>query len=92
MAVKIRLTRFGAPRKPTFRLVVTDSRAPRDGAYIESLGSYNPRTEPPTVQLNEERVLYWLSLGVHPTETAKELLKSQGVWQKYLEMKRGSRS
>ncbi len=92
MAVKIRLTRFGAPRKPTFRLVVTDSRAPRDGTYIENLGNYNPRTEPPTIQLNEERVLYWLSMGVQPTDTAKELLKSQGIWHKFLETKKERRS
>lgn len=90
MAVKIRLTRQGAPRKPTYRLVVTDSRAPRDGAYIEDLGSYNPRTEPPAIKLDEERILYWLSKGVQPTDSAKELLKSQGIWQKFLQMKKES--
>jgi small subunit ribosomal protein S16 len=88
MAVKIRLTRHGAPRKPTYRLVVTDSRAPRDGAYIENLGSYDPRREPATIQLDEERVLFWLSKGVQPTDAAREILKSQGIWQKFLQLKR----
>lgn len=90
MAVKIRLTRQGAPRKPTYRLVLTDSRASRDGAYIENLGSYNPRTDPPSVKLEEERILFWLSKGVQPTDSARELLKSQGIWQKFLQMKKGS--
>ena len=88
MAVKIRLTRLGAPRKPSFRLVVTDSRTPSDGKYIENLGSYDPRSNPPRININAERTLYWLSCGVQPTDTAKEILMSQGIWQRHLASKK----
>jgi small subunit ribosomal protein S16 len=88
MSVKMRLTRLGAPRKPTYRLVVADSRIPRDAAYLESVGSYDPRTNPATVKINEERALYWLNQGVQPTDTARELLARQGIWQRYLASKK----
>jgi len=87
MTVKIRMTRHGAPQKPTFRLVVADSREALNSAVIEILGSYNPRRDPPEIKLDEERILYWLKKGAQPTNSARELLKSQGVWQKYLNMK-----
>jgi len=75
MAVKIRLTRQGAKKKPFYRIVVADSEAPRDGSFLEVIGTYNPMTEPATVDLKGERVAYWLDQGAVPTDTVKQLLK-----------------
>jgi len=83
MAVRIRLRRTGAKKQPSYRFVAADSRAPRDGKFIEILGWYNPRTDPPSVTVKEERVLHWLRLGATPTETVKELLGRAGVWAKW---------
>ena len=83
MAVRIRLSRFGKKKAPFYRLVVADSRAPRDGRFIELLGSYDPMTAPATVSVQEERALYWLGVGAQPSETAKGLLKKQGIWEKF---------
>jgi small subunit ribosomal protein S16 len=83
MAVRIRLRRTGAKKQPSYRVVAADSRAPRDGKFIEVLGWYNPRTDPPTVQVREERVLHWLKQGARPTETVQELLGRAGVWAKW---------
>lgn len=87
--VKIRLRRVGAKNQPSYRLVVADSRAPRDGAFIETVGFYNPRTEPETLQINEERVLYWLSVGAQPSESAARLLERTGILAKFAQMKSG---
>ncbi len=92
MAVKIRLTRLGARRKPSFRLVVTDSRAPSDGRYIENIGYYDPRSNPQKINIDAERALYWLNRGVQPTDTAKEILMAQGIWQKYLALKKENKA
>ncbi len=78
MAVKIRLKRVGAKKKPQYRVVVADSRYPRDGRFIEEIGSYNPQTEPSTVKINIERADYWLGQGAQPTETVRALLKKSG--------------
>jgi len=75
MAVKIRLTRQGGKKKPFYRIVVADSEAPRDGSFLEVIGTYNPMTEPATVDLKGERVAYWLDQGAVPTDTVKQLLK-----------------
>ena len=83
MAVRIRLSRYGRKKMPFYRLVVADSRAPRDGSFIELLGTYNPMTDPAAVTINEERALYWLSVGAQPSDTARGLLKKQGVWEKF---------
>ncbi|MDR1648681.1 MAG: 30S ribosomal protein S16 [Synergistaceae bacterium] len=83
MAVRIRLSRFGKKKAPFYRLVVADSRSPRDGRFIELLGTYNPMTDPATVAIEEERALYWLSVGAQPSETARGLLKKQGIWEKF---------
>jgi len=88
MAVRIRLTRTGAKNQPFYRLVVADSRSPRDGRFIELLGYYNPTTEPATVHVNEERALYWLLNGAKPSDTAKALLKRTGVLEKYEEARK----
>jgi len=77
--VKIRLRRVGAKKQPSYRIVVADSRTPRDGRFIEIIGFYNPRTEPETVQVKEARALHWLSVGAQPTEAVVRLLKKQGT-------------
>jgi len=77
--VKIRLRRVGAKKQPSYRVVVTDSRSPRDGRFIETIGHYNPRTEPPTVVIKEERALYWLSQGAQPTDAVNRMLKKLGT-------------
>lgn len=80
MAVKIRLRRVGAKKQPAYRIVAADSRAPRDGRFIEILGAYNPLTSPPTITIHTERVLHWLKTGAQPTEVVKKMLVSRGVW------------
>ncbi len=75
MAVKIRLTRIGKKRQPSYRVVVADSRGPRDGRYIEQIGRYDPRQEPSLVEINGERAAYWLSVGAQPSPQAKKLIE-----------------
>ncbi len=82
MATKIRLQRQGRKRRPMFHIVVADSRAPRDGKYIERLGLYNPNTNPATIDLNFERSLHWLQVGAQPSETANAILSYKGVLHK----------
>ncbi len=79
MAVKIRLTRMGAKKAPFYRLIATDSRVARDGKCIENLGTYNPTVDPVAVNINVERVKYWLSVGAQMTDTAKELIIREGI-------------
>ena len=86
MATKIRLQRQGKKGKPFYHVVVADSRAPRDGKFIERLGSYNPNTNPATIVLDFDRALYWLNVGAQPTDTARTILSSKGVlYKKHLE-------
>jgi small subunit ribosomal protein S16 len=79
MAVNMRLTRVGGHKDPVWRVVVADSRSPRDGRFIETVGRYNAQTDPSTVVLNEERVRHWLDRGAQPSNTVKKLLKIQGI-------------
>ncbi|WP_394874734.1 30S ribosomal protein S16 [Clostridium neonatale] len=79
MAVKMRLRRMGAKKAPFYRIVVADSRSPRDGKFIEEIGYYNPLTEPVEVKVNEEKVSQWLSNGAQPTETVKRLFTNAGL-------------
>jgi small subunit ribosomal protein S16 len=79
MAVRIRLARHGKKKAPFYRLVVADSRSPRDGRFIELIGTYNPMTDPADVKVNEERARYWLSVGAVPSDTARALLRKSGV-------------
>ena len=79
MSVKIRLTRTGAKKAPTYRVIVADSRSPRDGRFIEEIGHYNPRREPVEIVINEERAKVCLKNGAQPTETVKALLKKSGI-------------
>ena len=85
--VKIRLRRVGAKGQPSYRLVVADVRAPRDGAFIEILGHYNPLTDPETVVIDEEKALSWLRQGAQPTATASRLLSKLGVMDKFKTIK-----
>lgn len=87
MSVKIRLRRMGSKRNASYRLVVADSRKPRDGRFIEELGYYNPTTEPATVKINEEKALKWLKAGAIPSNTVRSLLKKEGVLAKFNEQK-----
>lgn len=79
MATKIRLQRHGRKNYAFYPIVIADSRAPRDGKYIERIGSYNPNTNPATITLNFERALYWLNCGAQPTDTARTILSTEGV-------------
>ena len=86
MATKIRLQRFGKKGKPFFHVVVADSRSPRDGKFIERLGSYNPNTNPATIEINFEKTLDWVNKGAEPTDTARAILSYKGVlYKKHLE-------
>ena len=77
--VKIRLRRMGAKKSPFYRIIVADSRSPRDGRFIEEVGYYNPMTEPVTLKVEEEKVQKWLASGAQPTETVKTLLTKSGI-------------
>ena len=79
MAVKIRLQRRGRKAYPYYRIVIADSRAPRDGKFVENIGSYNPNTNPATIKVNFERALYWLDAGAQPTDTVRNILSREGV-------------
>ena len=81
--VKIRLRRIGAPKKPNYRLVVADSRSPRNGAFISIIGHYNPRTQPEELVIDEKQALDWLKQGAQPTATAARLLNKAGILDKY---------
>lgn len=79
MAVRIRLKRMGAKKRPFYRVIVADSRSPRDGRFIETLGTYNPLTNPSEVRLDADRVQTWLSRGAQPSDTVKRLLAREGL-------------
>ena len=79
MAVKIRLTRQGSKKKPFYRVVVTDSESPRDGKFLEVVGTYNPGIEPPKIDLQAERITHWVGNGAVPTDTVKQLMKKAGI-------------
>ncbi len=83
MAVKIRLTRMGRKKQPSYRVVVMDSRKPRDGAYIEQIGRYDPREDPSIVEIDNDRALDWLSKGAQPTERVQKLLEISGAWTRF---------
>jgi len=81
--VKIRLRRVGAKKKPSYRVVVADVRAPRDGAFISIIGHYDPLTSPETIVIDEEKALTWLKRGAQPTDTAARLLSKVGIMEKF---------
>lgn len=80
MAVKIRLARHGAKKRPFYRIVVADSESPRDGRFLENVGTYNPLTDPADISLKQERIKYWIEKGAIPTDTVKSILKKEGVY------------
>jgi small subunit ribosomal protein S16 len=88
--LKIRLRRVGAKKKPSYRLVVADVRAPRDGAFVEIIGHFNPQTDPETVVIKEDRALHWLKQGAKPTDTTARLLGKAGILDKFKPVKETS--
>jgi small subunit ribosomal protein S16 len=82
MAVRIRLARHGAKKRPFYRIIVADSESPRDGRFIENVGTYNPLYEPAKVTLKSERIEYWITRGAIPSDTVKSLLKKEGLFAK----------
>lgn len=91
MAVKVRLKRMGATKKPYYRIVVSDSRSKRDGKNIEEVGTYNPLLDTNKVTIEEDRVLYWLSNGAQPTDTVRNILSQSGIMKKFHEQKKGNK-
>ena len=87
--VRIRLRRVGAKKQPQYRVVVADSESPRDGRFIENIGHYNPRTDPPTMTIKQDRALYWLSKGAQPSDPALRILNRLGVMEAFEAMKAG---
>ncbi|HEX6206944.1 MAG TPA: 30S ribosomal protein S16 [Actinomycetota bacterium] len=81
--VKIRLMRMGAKKRPFFRVVVADSRSPRDGRFIENIGKYHPLEHPSLIEIDEERAMHWLQNGAQPTQPVRVLLEKTGVWDKF---------
>ncbi|MBD9365896.1 30S ribosomal protein S16 [Leuconostoc mesenteroides] len=91
MAVKIRLKRMGAKKRPFYRVVIADSRSPRDGRFIETVGTYNPISQPAEIKLDEEKILSWLGNGAQPSDTVRNLLSNAGILTKYNESKSGKK-
>lgn len=89
MSVKLRLRRMGKKKQPIYKVVAADSRAPRDGKFLEAIGLYNPLTDPSTVDIKEDRALYWLNAGAQPTDTVKSLLTQKGIILKKELIRRG---
>lgn len=87
MAVRIRLKRMGAHKAPFYRVVVSDSRSPRDGRFIEEIGFYNPVAQPAQVQIDEEKALRWLQTGAQPSDTVRSLLSKAGVMKRFHEIR-----
>jgi small subunit ribosomal protein S16 len=86
VSVKIRLSRFGAKKQPTYRIVVAEERSKRDGRLVEKIGHFDPRTDPPTIVLNEERARYWLGVGARPTDALGIILRRVGISDKYVKV------
>jgi small subunit ribosomal protein S16 len=89
LAVKLRLRRIGKKKQPIYKVVAADSRAPRDGKFLESVGLYNPLTNPHTLDFKEDRIVYWLGVGAQPTDTVKSLLRQKGITLKIELKKKG---
>ena len=89
MAVKLRLTRMGAKKRPTYRIVATDSRRPRNGQYLELVGTYSPIDSENQVKINEEVALKWLNTGAQPSDTVRNLLSKAGIMKKFADKKSG---
>jgi small subunit ribosomal protein S16 len=83
MAVRIRLKRLGAKKRPFYRVVVADQRSPRDGRFIENIGTYRPLEDPSGIDIDQERALYWLGVGAQPSNTVKVLMTKVGIWDAF---------
>jgi small subunit ribosomal protein S16 len=83
MAVKLRLTRVGKTKQPHYRIVASDSRSPRDGRFIQIIGTYNPRTEPSALKVDNDKAVKWLRDGAQPTERVRKLLEISGAWAEF---------
>ncbi|MGE5264667.1 MAG: 30S ribosomal protein S16 [Acidobacteriota bacterium] len=92
MSVKIRLSRLGTKKQPTYRIVVAEERSKRDGRLVERLGHFDPRTDPPTIVLNEERTRYWLGVGARPTDALGIILRRAGISDKYVRQRTARKS
>jgi len=88
--VRIRLRRVGAKKQPSYRVVVADSESPRNGRFIETIGFYNPRTDPPTVEIKAERALHWLQHGAQPSDPVARMLRNLGIMDKFARLKAGA--
>ncbi len=88
MAVKLRLKRMGSKQKPFYRVIAADSRSPRDGRFIETVGTYDPVKKEESITIDEEKALKWLNNGAQPTDTVKNLLTKKGIWAKYKNTKK----
>jgi small subunit ribosomal protein S16 len=91
MAVKLRLKRMGAKQRPYYRIVAADSRFPRDGRFLETVGTYNPIENPAETKIDEEKALYWLKNGAIPTETVRNILRKEGIMKKFAESKKAGK-
>ena len=89
MAVKLRLKRMGSKQRPFYRIVAADSRSPRDGRFIETVGTYNPLTTPAEIKVDEELTLKWLNNGAIPTDTVRNILSKAGIMKKFHDQKQG---
>jgi small subunit ribosomal protein S16 len=87
--VRIRLRRVGSKGQPSYRIVVTDQRSPRDGSFIENIGFYNPRTQPSTDIVKEDRVLYWLNVGAQPSDSVASILRRTGTLDRFARLRKG---
>mgnify|MGYP003574499371 FL=1 len=87
--VRLRLRRIGAKKQPSYRVVAADKEAPRDGRFLEILGHYNPRTEPSTITLQEDRIFHWLSVGAQPSDSVARLFKQMGTDERFVRFKNG---
>ena len=83
MAVRLRLTRVGKKKQPTYRIVAADARSPRDGKYLEIVGTYDPRREPSAITVDNEKAVEWLKKGAQPSERVEKLLKVSGAWDEF---------
>jgi small subunit ribosomal protein S16 len=84
MAVRIRLKRLGAKKRPFYRVVVADQRSPRDGRIIEQIGKYHPLEDPSLIDIDEERAMHWLRVGAQPSDTVRVLMNKVGIWEKFV--------
>lgn len=87
MAVKIRLKRMGAKKSPVYRVVVAEAQSPRDGRFVDQIGTYNPLTDPVKIAIDEEKALTWLKNGAQPSDTVRDLLRQTGILKKFHELK-----